>query len=154
VYSPTTAVSHGAVLQEAEDVRAVAGRGGEAVRVVGVVRRQARGVAAQAAFASKGLKPGYHFIGSRVEETRLFFELRGNYWIHQLAPPHRDDALRGLELAHDAGAQPVALVQHGHLRRRVRCYCFYTLFLNTQQTTNFGRTLLEAHSSNSRVLRC
>jgi hypothetical protein len=32
---------------------------------VAVLVVRARGVAAQVAFESKGLKPGYHFIGSR-----------------------------------------------------------------------------------------
>jgi hypothetical protein len=42
-------------------------------------------VAVQVAFESKGLKPGYHFIGSRVE-TRRFQALWVN-WI-QLVQPH------------------------------------------------------------------
>jgi hypothetical protein len=49
----------------------------------------AHDVAAQVAFESKGLKPGFHFIGSRVE-TRRAFKLPGN--------PHHDvDARRRAE---------------------------------------------------------
>jgi hypothetical protein len=44
------------------------------------------GVAVQVAFESKGLKPGFHLIGSRFE-TRRFQDAIGHNWIQLVQPP-------------------------------------------------------------------
>jgi hypothetical protein len=43
-----------------------------------------RGVAVQVAFESIGLKPGFHFIGSRVETRR--FQARGSAGFNVCSP--------------------------------------------------------------------